>query len=146
MATTVHELTGSMSNIARDSELIFPNIQTCVAVVAFGGGGLLVGAHMTIADRSRVEQVAVRVRAKCSSNPREIFVVGPSLATWSLNPFKNSGHATLKTLDASKLGFFDLRARLDGGTIEFGIQPNNSNQTQSQSNFQSISIHAFHKA
>ena len=60
----VYELTGSMGGIVEDAaELVFPNVQTCVAVVAVVGSRL-VGAHVTIADRRRLSQVAEAVRRR----------------------------------------------------------------------------------
>jgi hypothetical protein len=44
MASTAFEITGSMGNIVSDTEVIFPNVLTCVAV-ACRVGGAFVGAH-----------------------------------------------------------------------------------------------------
>ncbi|HTN89803.1 MAG TPA: hypothetical protein VL242_39280 [Sorangium sp.] len=38
MTTAVHESTGSIRNIAVDDALIFPDVQTCTAVVTVAGG------------------------------------------------------------------------------------------------------------
>ena len=55
MSTYVYELRGSMSNIEQDTDLIFPNIQTCLGVVAVVRGQL-VGVHLTMADQGRLDQ------------------------------------------------------------------------------------------
>lgn len=146
MPTIVHELRGSMSNLERDTELIFPNIQTCVAVIGVTAGGVLGGAHMTIGDRNRVAAIAVRLRAICGSNPSEVFILGPGLDGWDLTPFKNGGASTVKALDASALGFLDVHAAANGGSVTIGIQPRTGNSPDPQgNNYQAISLSSFER-
>jgi|GEM_PF-6303478 len=144
MPSIVSELRGSMSNMERDSELIFPNIQTCVAVVGVMGNGELGGAHMTIADKTRVGAIAIRLRAICGSNPNEVYILGPGLAGWDFSPFKNGGASSVRTLDASGLGFLDVHAEASGGSVAIGIQPRTGNSPDPQgNNYQSVSLASF---
>lgn len=143
MATYVHELRGSLSNVEKDTELIFPNIQSCVAAIARVGGSL-VGAHMTIGDRSRVAAVAAAVENKALARPAEVFLIGPNLGSWDFGPFKYGGAAVVRACDASLLGYVDVKATLNGVSVKFGIQPNTTNATQKDRNeFQTISPTVF---
>ena len=73
MPTTVTEIRGSMRNIEVDTELIFPNVQTCLAVVALCGTQL-VGAHVTLGDRGRLAAVAAELTRRFGA---------PNAPTWS---------------------------------------------------------------
>jgi len=143
MATYVHELRGFLSNVEKDTELIFPNIQSCVAAIA-RIAGTLVGAHMTIGDRSRVAAVVAAVENKALVRPAEVFLIGPNLSAWDLSPFKYGGAATVRACDASLLGDVDVKATLNGVSVRYGIQPNATNATQKDRNeFQAISPTVF---
>ena len=143
MATYVYELRGSLSNVERDVELIFPNIQSCMAVIA-RAGGVLVGAHMTVGDRSRVAAVAQAVEDKARVKPTEVYLIGPNTKDWGFAPFTYDGTATLKVCDATSLGYVDVKASLVGTTVRFGIQPNTTNKSQKGRNeFQAIAPTVF---
>ncbi len=114
MASTVYEITGSMRNVEEDDELIFPNVQTCVAVVAVVGGRL-VGAHVTLADRARLSKVAEEVRKR--GIPSDLYVVGPvTSGSYNLSSFANFGGSP-HICDTP--GFIDVRARIAGGAVSF---------------------------
>jgi hypothetical protein len=118
MATTCYELTGSMTGIGTDTELVFPNVQTCVAVVAVVGQQL-VGAHVTLADRSRLAKVAEKVKEK--GMPSDLYAVGPILSgNYNVSSFANFG-GTPHICDTP--GFIDVRARLVNGTVLFERRP-----------------------
>ncbi|WP_437509572.1 hypothetical protein [Sorangium sp. So ce1099] len=113
MTTTVYELMGSMRNIAVDDELIFPNVQTCIALVAVAGGQM-VGVHVTIADIERMSQVAEAVKRQ--GTVTDIYVVGPITPMYNVSSFANLG-GTLHVHDTP--GFIDVRARMVGSTVTF---------------------------
>ena len=119
MATDVYELTGSMRNIEVDDELIFPNVQTCLALVAVCGGQL-VGVHMTIGDRRRTSDVARELTGRFG-NPSDLYVVGPiSSEDYNYSSFANFGGAPHL---CNIPGYIDVRARMVGGRVEFAQRP-----------------------
>lgn len=142
MATWVYELRGSLANVERDTELIFPNIQTCMAAIGRVGGNLI-GAHMTIGDRTRVAAVAQAVQNKGLAPPAEVWLIGPSTNQWDFGPFKYGGATIVRVCDASTLGFVDVRATLQGATVKFGIQPNSTNKKQDKEEFQTVAPSIF---
>ncbi|WP_437624150.1 hypothetical protein [Sorangium sp. So ce1151] len=117
MTTTVYELMGSMRNIAIDDELIFPNVQTCIALVAVAGGQM-VGVHVTIADIERMSQVAEAVKRQGAVT--DIYVVGPISPMYNISSFTNFG-GTLHVYDTP--GFIDVRARMIGSVVTFEQRP-----------------------
>jgi hypothetical protein len=116
MASNVYELTGSMSNLVSDTELVFPNVQTCVAVVAQVGNSLL-GAHVTIADRGRLSELGQRF---AGNSPSALYVVGPIFGTYNVSSFANFGAPT-RVFDTP--GYIDVRARVVGATVEVSTRP-----------------------
>ena len=117
MATRVYELTGSFNNIQTDTHLIFPNVQTCVAVVG-ASGGILVGVHATIGDKSRMRGIGERIARLCPGTPT-IYVVGP-VSGYNLMPLVDyaSGVRFYETPQ-----FIDVEAKLDNGALSFGTGP-----------------------
>jgi hypothetical protein len=119
MAKTVLEIRGSMSNIEVDTELIFPNVQTCLAVVGLCGTQL-VGVHVTLGDRGRLGVVAAELQ-KRFGNPSDIYVVGPiHSGGYNVSSFANFGGAA-HICDMA--GHIDVRAQLNAGTVTFESRP-----------------------
>ena len=119
MATKVLEIRGSMKNIEIDTELIFPNVQTCLAVVALVGPQL-VGAHVTLGDRPRLAAVANELRTRFGI-PTELYVVGPiHSGGYNVSSFANFGGIAHI---CDKPGFIDVRAQLVGGAVTFESRP-----------------------
>ena len=137
----VYELTGSMGGIVEDAaELVFPNVQTCVAVVAVVGSRL-VGAHVTIADRRRLSQVAEAVRRR--GVPTEVYVVGPMfgahnpLGPYNVNSFANFG-GNLRVHDCAAGTGIDVRVRLNRG-VTFEKKPHGA----ADATYQAIPLASF---
>jgi len=115
MATQVLEIRGSMANIEVDDELIFPNVLSCLALVAVCGGQL-VGVHMTINDRGRTSDVARELTGRFG-NPSDLYVVGPiSSEDYNYSSFANFG-GTPHLCNIP--GYIDVRARMVGDRVEF---------------------------
>jgi hypothetical protein len=122
MPTMVYELTGSMRHIEVGDDLVFPNVQTCIAVVAVVGGQM-VGAHVTVADQGRMSKVAEEVQRR--GTVTDLYVVGPISGTpgfdpYNVNSFANFG-GTVHIYDTP--GFIDVRAQMAGGGITFSKRP-----------------------
>lgn len=119
MPTNVYEITGRMGNIGVDTELIFPNVQTCLAVVA-QYGAQLVGVHITLADRARLVKVAAEVQQRYGA-PNELYVIGPiHSGGYNVSSFANFG-GVAHICDLA--GFIDIRAQLIGGAVTFESRP-----------------------
>ena len=119
MPTTVSEIRGSMVNIEVDNELIFPNVQTCLAVVALCGAQL-VGAHITLGDRGRLAKVAAEMQRRFGI-PNQLYVIGPiHSGGYNVSSFANFG-GVAHICDIA--GFIDVRAQLLGGTVTFESRP-----------------------
>ena len=119
MPTTVTEIRGSMHNIEVDTELIFPNVQTCLAVVALCGPKM-VGAHITLGDRKRLAKVAKELISRFGA-PNELYVVGPiHSGGYNVSSFANFG-GIAHICDMA--GFIDVRAQLIGGAVTFESRP-----------------------
>lgn len=109
MASTAFEITGSMGNIVSDTEVIFPNVLTCVAV-ACRVGGAFVGAHITLADRGRVSEVLRTITTRYG-RVSEVYVIGPVLGAYNVNVFANL-KCPVYIHDCS--GGIDVRATMNG--------------------------------
>ena len=109
MAATAFEITGSMGNIVSDTEVVFPNVLSCVAVACRIGGGF-VGAHITLADRPRLSEV-LRTITNRYGRVAEVYVIGPVLGAYNVNVFANLG-CPIYIHDCA--GGVDVRARMDG--------------------------------
>ena len=109
----VYELTGSLSNIVVETDLLFPNVQTCVAVVAVASGQL-VGAHVTLADRGRLLKVAQKLDQLSQGTPT-VYVIGP-VRGYNLGPLTDIGRVYFHECP----GFIDVSAAIVGGAVKFG--------------------------
>lgn len=120
MPTNVYELTGAFNNIQVDTDLLFPNVLTCVAIIGVGGGNL-VGVHATVGDKARMHAIGQRIAHRCPGTPA-IYVVGP-VTGYNLMPLVDyaSGVRFFQTD-----GGIDVRARLDAGTLSIGYGPTGS--------------------
>lgn len=113
--TPVYELQGNIHNsIKIDGDLLFPNVQTCVAVVAVNGGSMA-GAHVTLADRTRLHEVAAALEAAVGGTP-SIYAVGPVDGVYELTGLGGHVHAF------NTPGFLEVRAVLNG-SLEFFVRP-----------------------
>ncbi len=119
MAKNVYELRGSMSNIEADTELVFPNVQTCVALVLVCGGQL-VGVHLTLGDRERLSKVARLVLGRYGT-PSDLYVIGPILGGgYNVSGLANFGG---RPHVCNTPGFIDVRALYNGGQPTFETRP-----------------------
>lgn len=114
MTATAYEITGSMANIVSDTEVIFPNVLSCVAV-ACRTGGSFVGVHVTLADRGRLSQVAQQVSSRYGV-VSEVYVIGPVLGAYNVSSFANF-QCPVYVHDTE--GGIDVRATMDGGAPRF---------------------------
>jgi len=82
----VYELTMGYQNIVQGNPLVFPNVLTCMAFVAYDGA-TLIGVHFTQKDQStaRVGAAWMRVQA-ISAGPHRVYVAGPD---WNANLLAN---------------------------------------------------------
>jgi hypothetical protein len=82
----VIELTDGYRNIVQGNPLIFPNVLTCMAFVAYTGA-TLIGVHFTQKDQSaaRVNGAWQRVQA-IAPGPHRVYVAGPN---WNANLLAN---------------------------------------------------------
>jgi hypothetical protein len=126
MGSICYELTGgsNVGGIKTDTELIFPNVETCVAVVAVDGGSL-VGAHVTLYDSKRMNGVAAAIGRTCNSNHPDIYVCGPG-NNHNLMALMDVGQVRGKVID----GFVDIKASIVGGALQFYTKPQGSSDTQ----------------
>jgi hypothetical protein len=112
----VRELSGSMRGVETDTELVFPNIQTCVAVVAVVGA-TLVGVHITLADRRRLSEVAELVKKQ--GTIADLYIVGPVVGPYNTSSFANFGGRPHLCATQPGPPWMDVRARLVGGAVHF---------------------------
>lgn len=115
MATTVYELTGSMRNIETDANaLLFPRLQTCVAVIA-NTSKVLVGMHLTIANKDNLEATIVKFREKITDTCA-VYVAG-AFTHWPGHDFGefSSVSGLLYRYDTSVHGHVDLLAKRGQG-------------------------------
>lgn len=117
----VYELTGGFNNIVQDlNQLVFPNVLTCMALVAYDGARLI-GVHFTQLDQStaRVQGAWARVQAISAGN-HDVYVAGPawngSLLT-VLHPM-----AAMIRAGITPSGV-DVRATLAGGVVTLEHSP-----------------------
>ena len=82
----VYELTLGYNNIVSGNPLIFPNVDTCMAFVAYDGA-TLIGVHFTQLDQStgRLNGAWGRVQA-ISPGPHHVYAAGPG---WNANLLVN---------------------------------------------------------
>ena len=102
-----------MNNIEVDIDLVFPNVQTCVAIVAVASGQLI-GAHVTLADRGRLLRVAQKMDQLSQGTPT-VYVVGP-VRGYNLGPLTDIGRVYFHECP----GFIDVSASITGGVLKFG--------------------------
>lgn len=120
-----------MSNIETDIfELMFPNIQTCCAVVVNTGYGLI-GVHLTKSDSSRFLDIAARIAAKESvdKSSSAVYFIG-ALSNYNKTDLRNAFRTISHNIfiyDTSCLGYVDLNARKSVGlSVEFKHKPSSA--------------------
>lgn len=140
----VFELRGSMANIERDtSELKFHNIQTCCAVV-INNGNNLIGFHLTLSDRARLDSIANRVLSiKGEDELCSIYFIGALKyydQTALLTAFEKISNNIFR-YDTTRVGFVDIHAvRSRGLSVEFKLKVS----TDSNGHYWPVQAHNIH--
>lgn len=88
MPTTVNEVSGNprtmVTGFLSDNHLVFPNVQTCVAVIGLGGpGAQLMGVHMTIGEKNPSQAFRHLFDDKFSGCTKLFLVGGISIGGWT---------------------------------------------------------------
>jgi hypothetical protein len=110
----VYELSEGYRNIEQGNPLIFPNVLTCMAFVAYDGA-TLIGVHFTKKDQSTARVGGAWMRVQGISRGRhQVYVAGPD---WNANVLANLVPAPAsfngKTVSAGS----DVQATLAGGIV-----------------------------
>jgi hypothetical protein len=110
----VFELTRGYQNITQGNPLVFPNVLTCMAFVAYDGA-TLIGVHFTIADQSsaRVTEAWTRVQ-RISAGPHAVYVAGPG---WNANLIANLVPAPATVDGVISIAGSDIQATLAHGAV-----------------------------
>jgi hypothetical protein len=143
-------------HIETGSELVFPNIQSCVGVFGIDGS-TLVGVHLTVGDKNKPEtydQVVQKFLAKCSgSMPSPIYAIGAVTNEWHgllrrfgvpIKYFSTQPGKRLDPKKADKSFYIDLQVTLQSGTLRLGMQPASANPYKPATNFQAIDPSILH--
>lgn len=124
--TLALELTGRLNGIVSDNEIIFPNVQTCVALVAVIHGSL-VGAHLTLANRRNLSEVATKIATDHPGPITDLYVVGPVIGgpggDYNVSSFANFGGRIHLCLTECVPHGIDVRAVIQGGAVQFFRRP-----------------------
>jgi hypothetical protein len=114
MPTDVLEMRGGnpTGSIRSDTELTFPNVQSCMALVAVSGV-TMAGVHVTLADRNRLGEVVVALRNFIGGDAT-LYVVGPT-TDYNMPALGNARGFEPHC-------YVDVRAHLTGG-LEFYVRP-----------------------
>jgi hypothetical protein len=112
----VIELTGAFNNIVAGNPLVFPNVLTCMAFIAYDGA-TLIGVHFTQMDQSaaRVSGAWLRVQA-ISAGPHAVHVIGPK---WNANLLANLNPQPVSFDGRHVPPGSDVQASLAVGVITF---------------------------
>jgi hypothetical protein len=117
MPTIVEELTGKLGHIetaGNDGALIYPNVQSCVAVAAHAGG-TLVGAHVTTGDRRRLGDIRRALENLC---PFPTFYLAGHLDRYEDLDAFGPGARMVKAP-----GIVDVMVKLVGGQVKVFMRP-----------------------
>jgi hypothetical protein len=112
----VYELTGAYNNIVQGNPLIFPNVLTCMAFVAYDGA-TLIGVHFTQLDQTtaRINGAWGRVQL-LSAGGHHVYIAGPS---WNANLLANLVPAPASFHSAVSQAGIDIQATLAMGVVTF---------------------------
>ena len=112
----VYELTGAYNNIVQGNPLIFPNVLTCMAFVAYDGANLI-GVHFTQLDQTsaRISGAWMRVQL-LSAGGRQVYIAGPK---WNANLLANLVPAPAGFSSAVSQAGIDIQATLAAGVVTF---------------------------
>jgi hypothetical protein len=133
MPVAVRELRGSGAGIetaGADGVLIFPNVLSCIAVAAYAGG-VLAGAHVTIADQGNLERIRGDLANAVGATPT-FYIVGP-VDGYELSHFGDDVQVT-----RTETGV-DIRVRNVGGEIQVSKRPAGSGGVLSETGFRPVS-------
>ena len=117
MPVAVRELRGSGAGIEQagaDDVLIFPNVLSCIAVAAYSGG-VLAGAHVTVADQGNLGRVREGLENLVGGNPT-FYIAGP-VDGYDLSHFGDDVKVT-----RTESGV-DIRVKNVGGDIQISKRP-----------------------
>ncbi len=123
----VYEMTGgdAANSIVLDNELIFPNVLTCMALVAINGGQMA-GIHVTTLDAERMNEIGAALRAAVGDGARFI-AIGP-IAPYNLSALGSPDVRALCTA-----GGIDVRFTFNGNEECF-LRPNSGGGWQKLAN------------
>ncbi len=112
----VFELTRGYQHIEQGNPLVFPNVLTCMAFVAYDGA-TLIGVHFTVADQStaRISGAWMRVQA-ISAGAHHVYVAGPS---WNASLLANLVPAPASFHGVVSQAGVDIQATLAAGVVTF---------------------------
>ncbi len=110
----VYELTLGYQNIVHGNPLIFPNVLTCMAFIAYDGVDLI-GVHFTQADQSaaRINGAWLRVQ-NISAGNHDVYIAGPR---WNANLLANLNPAPARFESAKAIAGSDIQATLAHGGV-----------------------------
>lgn len=117
----VYELTLGFQNIVQDlNQLVFPNVLTCMAFIAYDGAGLI-GVHFTQMDQSvhRIQGAWARVQA-ISGGAHDVYVAGPAWNASLLTALHPMAAAVRAAVSPSGV---DIRATLAAGVVTVEHSP-----------------------
>ena len=116
----VYELTLGYQNIVQGNPLVFPNVLTCMAFVAYDGV-TLIGVHFTQMDQSaaRINGAWARVQL-LSAGGHDVYAAGPG---WNANLLINLAPAPASFNTALATAGSDIQATLAAGVVTLERRP-----------------------
>ena len=119
----VYELSDGLRNIVQGNPLVFPNVLTCMAFVAFDGTSLI-GVHFTQKDQSTARVAAAWMCVQAlSAGPHRVFVAGPN---WNANLLANLLPAPASFSGTVVPSGSDVQATLASGVVTMTYRPTKS--------------------
>ena len=116
----VWELTGGYQNIVQGNPLVFPNVLTCMAFVAYDGAQLI-GVHFTQMDDTTARAQGAWDRVQLlSAGHHQVYIAGPG---WNANVLANLIPAPAGFHSAITPAGSDLQATLAGGVVTMQRRP-----------------------
>jgi hypothetical protein len=115
----VYELTRGYQNIEQGNPLIFPNVLTCMAFVAYDGA-TLIGVHFTQLDQTTARVAGAWMRVQViSAGPHRVYIAGPG---WNANLLANLVPAPASFHGKVVPRGSDVQATLAGGIVTLTYQ------------------------
>ena len=132
MPIAVRELTGrgrGIETAGPDGVLIYPNVLSCIAVAAYGGGALA-GAHVTVADHGNLARIRGDLEGIVGGTPT-FYIAGP-VDDYDLSHFGDGAHVT-----RTESGV-DIRVKNVGGDIQISKRPAGAAGDTDETGFRSV--------